>query len=404
MYIAQYFSRVKRLSPDMQLFLWTDGIYGFSIGIIGVLFNLHLLALGFHSGAIAFITSINPLATTVLSVLMGGLADRFGRKRMLVIGSTLLAFGAVLQPLFSSFLLICIASLIFSIGQAMVGATEFAVVAAYVSDKERDFAISVIFANFMMMIGIGSLVGGWLPLWLPRIGTPYESTLLLGGIIFCITPLARRKLSEVSIPQKTHMVRKGFLRPSRPVLLFSVFAFLSGLSYGFAMPYLNLILAGQFGLTTTTIGFVIAINEFALFLGSFLSPMVLDRFSPQQILGPLLLGAFILNIGIVFHLPLLFFVFLLMFRSMINMTYAPTIDSLALGVVMDAQRAIMQSYRGLTRGIGSILSVWIGGELLAFKQYGWEFAATGIVLLCMFIFYEIALKSVVVRSGESIVE
>ncbi|PWI58175.1 MFS transporter [Sulfoacidibacillus thermotolerans] len=394
MYIANYWKRVKSLPPDMLRFLWTDGIYGFSIGVIGVLFNLHLTALGYHATAITWITSINPIATTVLSVLMGGLADRFGRTRMLVLGTTLLAFGALLLPVFSSFALICAAQLLFSIGQAMIGATEFAVVAAYVSEKERDFAISLIFANFMLMIGVGSIAGGWLPHWLPQMRTPYESTLLLSGLIFCIAPLARRKLKAVGEAGISRDIHGGFLRPSRPVVFYSVFAFLSGLSYGLVMPYLNLILAGQFGLSVTMIGIVMAINEFALFLGSFMTPWVLDRFSVHRALGPLLFFAFLVNFALSIHIDLIVFVILLALRSLVNMMYAPAIDSLALGVVTDMERTIMQSYRGFMRGIGNIVSVWFGGELLTFKMYGFSFAITGLIILGMTVFYRRGLKGI----------
>ncbi len=390
------------MSPDMLRFLWTDGIYGLSMGIIGVLFNLHLIALGYHSGAIAWITSINPLATTALSVLMGGFADRYGRKRILVIGTTLLAVGAVLQPLFVNFILISLSQLIFSVGQAMVGASEFAVVASYVSDEDRDFAISVIFANFMLMIGIGSILGGWLPQWLPRMHTQFESTLLLGGFIFCIAPFGRRKLSDVGQSLGAHAVRKGFLRPSRPVVLYSTFAFLSGLSYGFAMPYLNLILAGQFRPSVTGIGLIIAMNEFALFVGSFLTPFVLNRYTVHQVLGPLLFSAFVMNIGIALNASLIPFVTLLMLRSLVNMIYAPIIDSLALGVVMDAERAIMQSYRGLMRGVGMIFSVWLGGEFLTGKFYNWAFLTTGGTLFLMFVFYTFLLKKLSLHTENTI--
>lgn len=395
LYVVEYWRRVRSLPPPMLRFLWTDGIYGLSVGIIGVLFNLHLSALGYSSSAIAFVTSISPFLTTVLSVAMGRLADRYGRSRMLLLGTTLAALGALLQPLFQSIVLVSLAQVLFSLGAVMIGATEFAIVAAYVKPEERAFTISVIFANFMLMIGVGSVLGGVLPSLLPVMRTPYESTLILSGIIFLIAPLGRITMTPVKQTAAAPRNTGGwFRRPSRAVMLYGLFALLSGLSYGFTMPYLNLLLARQFGLSAPVIGSVLAMNEAALFLGSFLTPLIMDRTGAEKILGPLLMIVCLANAALATSLDLIAFAALLLIRSAVNMVYAPTFDSRALGSVPDADRATMQSFRALMRGIGSIVSVWGGGLFLTWRAYRLTFAATSAVMVLMFVFYHVWLRSV----------
>jgi len=395
LYVVEYWRRVRALPSPLLRFLWTDGVYGLCVGIIGVLFNLHLSALGYSSSAIAFVTSISPFMTTALSVAMGRLADRYGRSRMLLLGTTLIACGALLQPLFQSIVLVTLAQSLFALGQVMIGATEFAIVAAYVKPGDRAFAISVIFANFMLMIGVGSLLGGYLPSLLPVLRTPYESTLILSGILFLIAPLGRIGMTPVKQSEALSQgAGRWFRRPSRAVSLYGIFALLSGMSYGFTTPYLNLLLARQFGFPAPVIGDVLAINEGALFLGSFFTPLIMDRIGSERILGPLLLIVCLANAILGATLNLVVFVPLLLLRSAANMVYAPIFDSSALGSVPDAERAAMQSYRALMRGVGSIVSVWGGGFFLEWRAYRLAFAATGAVLLLMFLFYRVWLRSV----------
>ncbi|MHB1628456.1 MAG: MFS transporter [Bacilli bacterium] len=176
--------------------------------------------------------------------------------------------------------------------------------------------------------------------------------------------------------------------------LYGLFALLSGLSYGFTMPYLNLLLARQFGLSAPVIGGVLAMNEAALFLGSFFTPLIMDRIGAEKILGPLLAIVCLANAALSTSMDLVAFAALLLIRSAANMVYAPTFDSAALGSVPDADRAAMQSFRALMRGVGTIVSVWGGGLFLTWRAYGLAFAATSVVTLVMFVFYRGWLRSV----------
>ncbi|KYP82139.1 hypothetical protein AYW79_05240 [Ferroacidibacillus organovorans] len=372
----------------MKIFLWTDACFGLSIGISNTLLNLHLNALGYGATMLSLVNDVVPMVALILSVPLGHLADRYGRSKTLWLGTLLMALGAVLVPLFLTRLGILFGEVVFAVGQAMIMSTEFAVVAQYMPANDRHFSISLVYANFTLMIGIGALLGGFLPAHLPLFHTLYGSTLLLGGLIFLIAPVGRLFLTPVpSMHKQGEKPAALFERPNRQILTFSIFSFISGLAYGFVGPYLNLIIKNQFHMSVSLIGLLLALNQCALFIGSVSTSWLVERFALQRTIAFLLIIVSLSYASLGFGASFLLFIVLLLIQSMSSMAFFPLLDSTAIDVVRDALRAKMQSYRALFRGVGNVISVYTGGLCLAHHAYGLAFLLTGFIYGGMLIYY-----------------
>src|SRR5262245_26367064 len=88
---ARRFSRPARLYLAAELCAWTGQ------GVFQVLFNLYLAQAGFQEAFIGRVVSVNGLGIAVAALPAGILADRWGRRRMLVLGAVLDGVGQLLR-------------------------------------------------------------------------------------------------------------------------------------------------------------------------------------------------------------------------------------------------------------------------------------------------------------------
>ena len=93
----RYMEKIRLISRDARLTIGTWMFWAFGYGINDVLFNLYLLEAGFGEDFIGFFLSISVFVTGGLAVLIGMLADRFSRKRMLLIGYVTVIFSIFIQ-------------------------------------------------------------------------------------------------------------------------------------------------------------------------------------------------------------------------------------------------------------------------------------------------------------------
>ena len=91
--MSNYINELLTMSKGVRRFIASESLLGISIGLFILVFNLHLLELGINEAQIGEITSIGTLVIGILAVPSGLLANRFGRKRLLVSGLFLMGIG-----------------------------------------------------------------------------------------------------------------------------------------------------------------------------------------------------------------------------------------------------------------------------------------------------------------------
>ncbi|KUO95927.1 hypothetical protein [Ferroacidibacillus organovorans] len=162
---------------------------------------------------------------------------------------------------------------------------------------------------------------------------------------------------------------------------------------------MNLIIKNQFHLSVSLIGLLLAINQCALFIGSVSTPWLVERFfvAADHCCFVDHRNTFIFKPWI--RSGILFFFVLLLIQSISSMASFPLLDSTAIDVVRDALRAKMQSYRALFRGVGNVVSVYVGGICLAHHAYGFAFLLTGLVYGGMLMFYLRFIRSQIVNES-----
>ena len=102
------------------------------------------------------------LVFAALLILFGTLADRIGRRRLLVIGVTVFTAASILAGLSTSGELLIAARVVQGIGGAMVLPTTLSLINATFRGRERAIAFAIWGSTIGGMAAIGPLLGGWL--------------------------------------------------------------------------------------------------------------------------------------------------------------------------------------------------------------------------------------------------
>src|SRR6266508_109377 len=153
--LDDYLEAAGRFSPPARRFLLATSLSWTAHGLGSVLFNLYLTAGGFRESFVGRAISFNALGVALLALPAGWLADRWGRRRCLILGAAIEGVALAVRAA--------------TLSPGVVATASFSV---------------------ELLAGVvGSMVGGWTPAALLRLPAParpdllgtYRATLLVGA-------------------------------------------------------------------------------------------------------------------------------------------------------------------------------------------------------------------------------
>ncbi|MHB8382308.1 MAG: MFS transporter, partial [Candidatus Binataceae bacterium] len=144
-----------------------------SQGYLGIILPLYLVALGYGAVALGVLLGFSAIAAAGISMLVGVLADRFGRKNCLIVISVMLGGGAVAFAFAHSFTWIVVFAAIGSIGRggALAGGAWgpfYPAVQALVAERTTDYNRTRVFGAFSF-VGVAAAAAGTLLAGLPSV-------------------------------------------------------------------------------------------------------------------------------------------------------------------------------------------------------------------------------------------
>lgn len=144
--------------------------------------------LGITSTQVQWVQEAYTLVFAALLLVFGALADRFGRRRMMITGITIFGLSSILCALAQSGDLLIAARVVQGIGGAMVLPTTLSLVNATFRGKERAIAFAVWGSTIGGMVAVGPLLGGWLTTdfswrWSFGINIPLGIIIIIGALI-----------------------------------------------------------------------------------------------------------------------------------------------------------------------------------------------------------------------------
>src|SRR4051812_19341425 len=198
-----YLQRWRHLRPPARLYLFHAALLTSSLAIIGLLFNLAVLALGFSLDFLGLLNTVSFAAAAVLSVPLLWLVTRVSLRSALLVSAALQIVSVLLLALVP-----VAAALLISGGLAGAATVLFQVSAPPFMMRQTDAATRdhLFSANAAILIGfagVGSLIAGRLPGLAAQLlgvtaesGAAYRAAFVIAGAGLMLSILPLLLLSE----------------------------------------------------------------------------------------------------------------------------------------------------------------------------------------------------------------
>ena len=378
---------ISTLTSDGRLLFATRMARLFAYGFLAVVLVLYLAQAGLSEAAIGLLLTLTLIGDTVISLWLTTRADRFGRRRTLIVGTGLMIFAAVFFANTQEFVVLLIAATIGVISPSgnEVGpflSVEQAALSQIVPDRERTrvFAWYNLVGSFAT--AFGALCGGGLAQVLQNSGvTPLNSyrAIVIGyGLIGLLLLLIFTRLSEkVEAPtltllrSPTAQTGEGNLlglHKSRRVVfklsaLFSLDAFAGGFVVSsFVAYWFNI----RFGAEPGALGAIFFAANILAGISALMAARIAKRIGliNTMVFTHIPSNILLILVPLMPTLPLAVLVLLLRFS--ISQMDVPTRQSYTMAVVDPDERSAAAGVTGVARTTGAALSPSITGALMSY--------------------------------------
>lgn len=403
--MKKYLAQMASFSPALKWAILSEVIYELGIGMFILLFNLHIVALGYDANVIGSLLAAGFAVTAVMLIPVGRYADVIGRRFIFLVGNVMVVAGIALIGLFRGLPFLFAGEILYSLGAAVVLSTWLPIVLSLCkSQEEETFTYSMVTSISVFSTGLGSILGGFIPLMLPGVGEAlYRPTLLLGVMFILVALIARVFLPVPPLRQEAggqKMVLSWF--PSREVLKFIGYAGIVGLGFAFTIPFYNLMLQMEYGLNSEMIGIIIGIHQFITFTGMFLVPFIESKWGRDLAFAAVVVVGIAGNLIMGFTPHVILFVSLLFVYTFVYPMIFSVVERHALSVTRDVERSQHVAYRTVFRQISFLIGGKLGGFLIAANLTFWNFYLTAIVLLVLWLYYQGVVRSIFVSREKNV--
>lgn len=229
------------MTRDVRLLFVTRAVRTFAYGLLAVVLALFLSARGFSDAEIGLVFTLTLAGDAVLSLGVSAVADRIGRRKMLVLSSLLVVIAGAVFALTRNGIALTIAAILGTISPsgAEVGpflSIEQAAISQELPASERTRVFGWYQLTGSLANAVGALGGGWLA----HAAGDRSVLFAYAGLGAVLAALFSLLSPEVEVHEKAR-ARIGLHRSRKPVLtlaaLFAVDSFGSGLAVQTLLAY-----------------------------------------------------------------------------------------------------------------------------------------------------------------------
>jgi len=378
--------RLGSLSYDGWLLLATCGVRSFAYGFLSVILGLYLDAAGLSPAAIGWIFTAALAGGAVMTIIITAVADRFGRRALLIVGAVLMALAGSVFALSHDSILLTIAAVFGTISPSgkEVGpflSIEQAILPETTSDERR----TAIFSVYNL---VGSLSGavGALAVTIPSLlslSTINGYRFLLWGyvvaamvlaVLFALLSRQVETKKRASLQSRRFGVHKSRRIVAKLAGLFAVDAFAGGFIVQSIVAYWFYL---RFQTDLNSLGGIFFGTNLLSALSFLAAPAIARRFG-------------LLNTMVFTHLPSNFLlllvplmptlelaVIMLLVRNSLSQLDVPTRQSYTMAVVDPDERAASAGILSVARNAGAAMAPLFTGAILAVPALGLPFLLAG---------------------------
>ncbi len=384
--------RSQLLNRNIRLMLGTVGLLsGSFFGSYAVLMNLFILRLGFGPGFVGLVNGIGMLCWAIAAPLAGTRANRFGYRRLMLVGlgsifvgSSLFPFGASLSGDVRAVWLVTTYSLAAAgAGIYFANWSPFIMGAVDPQLRSRAFALSI--ATFPAAGFAGSLIGGFLPgLFGGLVGvglndpTAYRYSLHLAAFVIMPGILLVAATTEVKPVPRDLKSGGHSSAPFFPIAAMTVLGIFQAFGEGSVRIFFNIYMDG-FNVDTATIGMTFALSQ--LFVGplALLSPLISSRIGTGRTVLVATAGIVTGLVGMALIVSPAAAVTGLIIVCAFGSLMRPALSLYQMELVRPEFWGLMSGFVTLSWGLGSGSIALIGGALVSSFGYDSLFLASATI-------------------------
>ena len=375
---------IQPLTPDGSFLFITRIARMFGYGFLSLMLVLYLEQVGLNQVQIGLLLTLTLIGDTIISLWITTNADRFGRRRMLILGAVLMIFAGILFAITRKFLFLLIAATIgvispsgYEVGPFL--SIEQAALSQIVSDEKRThlfawYNLVGSFATALGALGGGGLVQALQDSGVSALGS--YRTIVIGyaiigvllGVLFTrLSPAVEVRAGGDSSHSTSDFKTRFGLHRSRGVVLklsalFSIDAFAGGFVLQSLLAYWFHV---RFNVQPAILGSIFFGANILAGLSALTAAWVASRIGliRTMVFTHIPSNILLILVPLMPNLPLAIAVLLLRFS--ISQMDVPTRQSYTMAVVAPDERSAAAGITGIARTIGASLSPAFTGPLLA---------------------------------------
>jgi MFS family permease len=355
------FNRNKARSPRTMILLLgaNIGLMMTGYGIVMPVFAKRLAELGSGVDTLGFMTMAFAISQFLLSPFMGSLADRFGRRPLILTalaGMVLTNIGFLLARSTEAY----IALRLFD-GAITAGLlpASMGVVADTVAEEERAKWVGILMGSYGAGFILGPTLGGFLfDHW--DFVAPFGVSAALGfiGLIaaFALVQETRvvKSMSKAESAAPTRLI-DSLPRPLYVLATLLLLDFVIVFAFAFIEPQMMFYLYDRLGISTTEMGLIVGVYGLAMVFGQTVLAPLSDRFGrkPMIALGFALSSVFYVGLATVTQVGPLFVVAIV--AGLGNALVTPALSASYLDITAEAYRSRVMGVKESMSSLGGVL-------------------------------------------------
>ncbi|MCC6705638.1 MAG: MFS transporter [Thermomicrobiales bacterium] len=391
--MKSYIAALSALPRDLKLFFLFNILANIGFGVFQLVFNLYLVKLEFREDYIGLFNGIQTVFMALAGLTLGATIARLGIWPSLIGGMLLFFTASYLVALVEQSIVLLMISAMYGFGLCFLFNFSMPFILEFAPANERARAAAITFSGQSLAITLGSLLGGFMPGIVHRLTggegdpgvTDYRITLIAGTVIATIgmVPLflmgdarrsrAAQELARAAVTESPVERRQT----KRDLSVFVLVAGVMALGVGTVIPFYNVFLTEEIGVSSRQVGYVFAFGSAAAAIIGLSSPWLSKRAGPlDAILGlrMVMLPAYLLLI-IAPGYALAIFAHAIR-QVAINVNWP--IDSTFMGEILPPRaRATAFGWRSGAWNLGSAISALAGGAIIV----RWGYSPTFVIMV-----------------------
>lgn len=365
-----YDGQMKRM---LSLYFISEIFLSLGIGVVQYAQPFYYASSHIGDQKIGYLFAVNAIFGGASALVAGIVADRFGATRMFKLGTLLIGVGSLATSVTHVVSLWFVTAAISGIGGSILSSTENVVLSSLLVGFERSHLISRFTAFYMVIIGIGIAIAGFM---VPHWGLQW--TMIIGALLALVAPGIRLFV------QAPDTFRKGVLRwPGKPLVIMALYAILFGIAGGLFNPFATLILNMRYHASPSITSAVYAVSIFMIALGAYLVRPLIQRLRQQATLAMAFALSVVSQLLFIASVATTMFVGVYFLLTIATAIPQPIIDAAFLDLVHASEFSQMFGMRVFGTRVGNAIGSSIGGGLLKGNHFD-------LLMICSAAFFVVA--------------